>query len=125
MTTIRLPVPPSTNKLYRNVTAKEMAWAKRHGRTRKGRYPTPAYTSWIKQADLWYLTQKRDVRPITGPAIVEIKLPMSMRGDASNRIKAAEDWLVSRQITSDDSHNRKVSIEFAPVDCCEITVRAA
>lgn len=113
--TLQLPVPPSVNALYGN---------NKRG-TGKGRYKTPAYRSWVAQADLWYLTQKRDVRPVTGPAMVEIRLPLFVRGDCSNRIKAAEDWLVSRQLTSDDRLNRKVSIEFAAVSCCEITVRAA
>ena len=51
-----------------------------------------------------------------------------MRGDCSNRLKAAEDYLVSRDITADDKHNWKVSVERDPAiekGFCEIQVEAA
>jgi Holliday junction resolvase RusA-like endonuclease len=45
-----------------------------------------------------------------------------MRGDVSNRIKAAEDYLVSREITQDDKHNWEVTAKRGDVDCCEVTI---
>ena len=95
---LHLPTPPSVNALYRNV----------HGR---GRAKTREYENWIKRADDLYLTQKRTIKPLTGPCEIAIRIPASTFGDVSNRIKAAEDFLVSRGVTGDDKHNRKVSIE--------------
>lgn len=93
----RLPIPPSVNGLYANV--------------RKGRIKTKLYRAWLKEADAWYWLQDLHKRePIAGPAEVHIRIP-KIRGDASNRIKAAEDYLVSRKLTSDDKNNRKVTVE--------------
>lgn len=38
-------------------------------------------------------------------------MPICRRGDVSNRIKIAEDFLVSRQLTSDDANNVRVAAE--------------
>ena len=97
---INLPVPPSVNALYAN----------RKGGRGPGRYKTATYKAWLANADTYYLAQKRRVDPVSGPAIVTIRIPANTRGDVSNRIKAAEDFLVSRGITNDDRHNHKVSI---------------
>ena len=111
-TTIRLPTPPSVNSLYFN----------RKSGNGRGRVKTPAYRKWLAEADGWYLTQKRQIQCQSGKLRIEICLP-KIRGDASNRIKAAEDYLVSRGITGDDRHNHKVSVEIAPeLDCCEISI---
>lgn len=111
-TILRLPTPPSVNSLYYN----------RKGGKGRGRIKTPAYRKWLAEADGWYLTQKRQVQPQSGRLSIEIRLP-SIRGDATNRIKAAEDYLVSRGITGDDRHNHKVSVEIVPkLDCCEIFI---
>ena len=111
-TILRLPTPPSVNALYYN---------RKNGKGR-GRVKTPAYCKWLAEADGWYLMQKRQIQPQSGRLSIEIRLP-SIRGDASNRIKAAEDFLVSRGITGDDRHNHKVSVEIVPeLDCCEIFI---
>jgi Holliday junction resolvase RusA-like endonuclease len=107
---IRLPMPPSTNALYFNVP-------------RKGRVKTQAYTKWLEQADRWCLVNKTKIGTVLGSCELQIRVPKS-RGDVSNRIKALEDYLVSRKITGDDKHNRKVSIEVDESlnEFCEITV---
>lgn len=111
MIVLRLPVPPSTNNLFLNI--------------RRGRAKSRAYRDWLAEADKWFLTQKRGLVSIIGPRTLEIKLP-KIRGDASNRIKAAEDYLVSRGITGDDKNNRKVSVEIdESLDCCEVTIKPA
>ena len=111
-TTIRLPTPPSVNDLFYN----------RKTGVGRGRIKTPAYRKWLAEADGWYLLQKRQVQCQVGRLNIEIRLPL-IRGDASNRIKAAEDYLVSRGITGDDRHNHKVSVEIVPeLDCCEILI---
>lgn len=110
---LRLPVPPSVNAAYRN--------------TARGRCKTKAYTDWLAEADALFMTQKRGLRPINGPCELSIRIPAKTRGDASNRIKLAEDFLVSRQITGDDKHNRKVSIErdASLTDDCVVTITPA
>lgn len=111
MTVIRLPVPPSVNALYRNVRG-------------RGRVKTRLYRQWIKQADKHLMLQAWDI-PNGGKCELMIRLP-KIRGDVSNRIKAAEDYLVSRGITADDKHNRKVSVEVdETLTLCEIEVRTA
>jgi hypothetical protein len=114
---LRLPLPPSVNAAYGN----------RQGPGR-GRYKTAAYKAWLVEADKWLLKQKRGLVPVFGPAMVCVRLPMKMRGDVSNRIKVAEDFLVSRRLTSDDKNNLFVGAVRAaeiPMGECEIVVRAA
>ena len=113
---LTLPIPPSVNAMYRNVA-------------KRGRVKTAAYKAWIVEADQWFMAQRRR-NPIiseiefTRPCEIAIRVPAKMRGDISNRIKAAEDYLVSRGITRDDKHNRKVSIERdeSLTDYCVIIV---
>jgi len=111
---LELPLPPSVNGLYAN----------RKGGKGKGRYPTKAYKSWLAQADLYFLTQKRDLprEPLLGQLRLEIIIPATTRGDASNRIKAVEDFLVSRNITGDDRNNWEVTIKRdKSIGCCRVT----
>jgi crossover junction endodeoxyribonuclease RusA len=111
--TVSLPVPPSVNGAYRNVAG-------------RGRVKSRSYKIWLRNADAIYLSQKREIKPVTGPCDLYIKIPASTRGDVSNRIKAVEDYLVSREITGDDRHNRKVTIERdESVTCCVVTITPA
>ena len=114
MRVLRLPVPPSVNALY----------GQRWGKKGKGRYKTKRYVEWLRQADKMLLTQQPwRGGTMTGPLELEIRLPKT-RLDATNAIKAVEDYLVSRLITADDKHNRKVTVEIDPrLDCCEVTIR--
>jgi Holliday junction resolvase RusA-like endonuclease len=115
MIILNLPVPPSVNQLYGN---------NKSGKGR-GRYKTSAYRAWLRDADLYFAVQKKRIEPMRGPLNVEIRIPAGTRGDASNRIKAPEDYLVSRGITGDDRHNHKVTVERdASLDHCRITVTA-
>lgn len=107
---IRLPIPPSVNCLYRNVRG-------------RGRVKTKAYKQWLTQADGHMVLQRMLIEPVRGPIALTIRVPAKMRGDISNRLKACEDYLVTREITPDDKHNWKVSIERSPeVDCCEVEI---
>ncbi len=115
---LKLPIPPSVNAAYAN---------NKSGKGR-GRYKTAKYKAWVIEADKMLLTQKRGLVPVSGPAMVVVKLPMKMRGDVSNRIKVPEDFLVSRGLTSDDKKNVFVgAIRDAAVEMgfCEIVVRPA
>lgn len=112
--TILLPVPPSVNDMYFNVRG-------------RGRAKSQAYKQWITDAD-GYLLERAQLRgspTIHGPYEVAIKLPAGTRGDVDNRTKAVLDYLVSRAITDDDKHCRRVSIERAAVDCCEVWITTA
>ena len=107
---VRLPLPPSTNGLYFNVPG-------------RGRRKMSRYRAWLAEADNWLLTQKRNLRKVSGPCDIVIRIPANTCGDVSNRIKAAEDYLVSRELTDDDKHNRSVKVEFGEeLDCCEVII---
>lgn len=95
---LELAVPPSTNKLYANA-----------GRSRK---KTAAYSAWIR-GELKALVAQR-AKPVPIPVTISILLPDTMRGDASNRIKATEDLLVRAGIIPNDSKKfvRSISISF-------------
>ena len=84
--TLTLPLPPSTNALFKN--------------TRDGRARTIAYRDWKKQAGLTAMAQR--VPPVAGRYRLAIQVPLTMRGDVSNRIKAIEDLLVNLKLTPDD-----------------------
>lgn len=114
MIELHLPIPPSVNGSTRNVPG-------------RGRVKGKKLKAWIVQADKAYLLQKRSITPMRGACVVEIQLPASMRGDVSNRIKHAEDYLVSREITGDDKNNWEVRAKRNPelTDHCKIIVRPA
>ena len=80
---ISIPIPPSTNKLYRNVS-------------RKGRVKTTQYKSWLSEA-LWLL--KSGLPTLTPPVKLGVTIyggkGFSVDSDISNRMKAAEDALVA------------------------------
>lgn len=119
MIVLRLPVPPSVNALFYNRSVR----AGKNGKHLTGRGITTQYRAWLKAADGWYMMQKRAIKPVRGPCEIRIKIPPNKRADPSNKIKAAEDFLVSREITGDDRNNHKISIEVdATVDCCEVTI---
>lgn len=98
MITLTLPLPPSTNSLY----------APRKG---GGKRKSDEYDAWIKHANAAYYPQKRGIKPISGPYTVHISVPINMRGDADNRAKAMVDQLVRLELTPDDKHCQKVTVE--------------
>jgi Holliday junction resolvase RusA-like endonuclease len=104
-----LPMPTSTNRI----------WRTGRGRT----YRSKEYVAWCEQADLMVMAAKQyPKRKIQGPFEAQILLSELHRGDGDNRIKAACDWLQSRDIVRDDSDCRRgswawVSPEQAPRGC--------
>ena len=97
MIVIDLPFPPSVNAAYGN--------NKGSGR---GRYRTPAYESWIKQAGLLWLTQRPscEIKTIIGHYTLKIVLnpPTSLRRrDLGNFEKPLSDFIVSHGVVEDDS----------------------
>lgn len=114
---LHFPTPISVNAAYAN---------RKRGKG-KGRYKTGDYRRWLARADEALIQQKHawHNRDIDGPLVLEIKLPLSTRGDVDNRVKVLSDYLVSRRITPDDRHHQKVSIERADVPCCVVTITRA
>lgn len=102
--TVVLPVPPSLNGAYVNVP-------------RRGRVKSSSYKRWLKVADARVMAQWPELRPlipIKGEKAITIRIPAKTRGDTSNRTKLAEDYLVSRGITTDDKHNATVTTTRDP-----------
>jgi Holliday junction resolvase RusA-like endonuclease len=88
---LRFPMPPSVNKLYKNIG--------------RGRAKTKEYDKWLKDR-LWELSHIAKSHHIKGSVKLhyDFLLGTSFRGDVCNRIKATEDALVKAGIIEDDNH---------------------
>lgn len=114
MIVIELPSPPSVNALFAN----------RKGGRGRGRYPTRAYVEWQREAG-WELQRARPGR-IDGAYNVLFELkPKRGRADLSNFWKAPSDLLVKHGIVTDDSLEREVTMRWAGVEGCRITLTKA
>lgn len=82
-----LPLPPSTNGLFKN-------------NRRRGRVKTPRYEAWIEEAG-WKLIIQRPPRSI-GPVEIKYEIGSKARGDIANYEKATTDLLVRHQIIEGD-----------------------
>lgn len=112
MVTLTLKLPPSVNALYRNVA-------------RVGRVKTAAYRSWVTAAHYSIIAQAIPPRLVEPPYHISIRLPLRMRGDASNRVKAIEDALVKAGVLSDDSRVYALTVrrdEEISADVCRVTI---
>ena len=110
---IELPLPPSINGAYCN----------RKGGG--GRYPSKTHRQWKIDAGNTLLIVKPG--KVTGPYKLAIMLPLGLRGDVSNRIKLAEDLLVSHGVTPDDRNAVSVLAhrsEGVPAGKCIVVVEA-
>lgn len=95
MTTLRLPVPPSTNNLYVNAG-------------KKGRVKSKPYKAWL-EATGWELKIQRPPM-LPRKARLRVSCPRNNRRDLSNHLKAIEDLLVEHRIISDDRHVEHIEI---------------
>lgn len=79
---LNLPLPPSTNELYRNVPG-------------RGRVKSTAYKQWIKAAtsELWGQKPQGGFPFFPDAFSVLVLVPLTMRGDCDNRLKAPIDFL--------------------------------
>lgn len=88
--TLDLPMPTSTNRIWRVARNRIIKSAE--------------YIAWQEAADMTVMAAKAYPRQkITGPYEMELLLNATYRGDGSNRIKACEDWLQSRDIVRNDA----------------------
>lgn len=98
MTVLELPIPPSTNKLFRNVPG-------------VGRVKTSEYVRWSKSALMTMVVQKP--KPVKGSVRVEITCRrVSRRRDIDNIIKPTLDILVRGGLIEDDRHVISVTAEW-------------
>jgi Holliday junction resolvase RusA-like endonuclease len=110
--TIGLPMPPSTNNLFRN-----------KGRARER---TPQYDAWIKAAG-WQLVAQRPP-PVRGRVSILIEVSdaeSTDTWDVANREKATVDLLVSHRIIPGDSKRwvREITMRWANCEGVRVTVR--
>lgn len=107
-----LPIPPALNNMYVNING-------------RGRARSAAYNSWMDEADVCVLQQRKAIKKVTGPYEVSIKLPRSMRGDIDGRGKAVLDYLVKRAVTPDDEYCERIVLERSSEvedSFCHVTV---
>jgi Holliday junction resolvase RusA-like endonuclease len=101
MTVYNIPLPPSVNNLYFNLS-------------RGGRAKTERYRNWIASARWSLLAQK--ARPIVGQVRLTILVNHKSRADLENHAKATIDLLVAHGILEDDCKKfvRGISLEWSP-----------
>lgn len=97
-----LPEPPSTNALFRNVSASERRTAKAHGKLLRGRTKTAAYKAWQKTAGWEMRAQRHPLPYFPGKVAMEIYLSDKTRLDADN-LKAIADLFTLMGVIEDDS----------------------
>jgi len=103
---ICLPMPPSVNGLFANSG-------------KRGRVRTPAYAKWARAAHWTIISRCPQPRLVPPPYTVRISLPIVMRGDLDNRVKAVLDVLVKSGVMDDDSHvmDLRVIRELSEAEC--------
>lgn len=108
---LKLPVPPSVNKMYRNVQG-------------VGRVKTSVYKSWIEAAG-WGIVHK-DLS-IPGPVVVSMAIPTNNRRDLDNHAKPILDLLVLHKVIDSDRCKtvRGISMHWHDDSQVEVTVEPA
>jgi len=100
---LNLPFPPSTNEI----------WRSNRGRVHRSK----AYTTWLQQAGLQWLTQKQSQpKSIPGNFSAILLLDEAQRGqkDCDNRSKAPLDFCKVHGLIIDDKYCDKILISWAP-----------
>ena len=99
MLKFNLPIAPGLNNATRNIPG-------------MGRAKTALYKKWIKQADAHYVIQQLGRQEkVRGPYACVMRFQEHLRGDLDGRAKLILDWMVSRNITDDDSNCRELSLK--------------
>lgn len=99
MNVFALPLPPTVNGLYKNIT--------------RGRACTPRYTAWRKSAG-WELVTQRPER-MTGPVVINYEITNKAKGDPDNYLKALNDILVTHRIIEGDGPNivKRINVKLS------------
>lgn len=106
---IVLPVPPSTNTLYRNVPG-------------RGRVISGDYQRWRKEAEARFWGVKITMFEV--PVKIRLTLPFGRGPDCDNCLKAPQDLLVKMGVIKDDNrkHVHGVSAHLGDVEECVVEV---
>lgn len=106
---ITLPVPPSTNELFRNVPG-------------RGRVITGAYQRWIADAKTRFWGVKYQMFDV--PVSITVTLPDKRGPDCDNCLKAPIDLMKKMGVIKDDNrkHVRRVMSQIGDVTECEVEV---
>ena len=112
--TLELPLPPSTNRLWRVFRGRLIR--------------SEEYRGWIKQAGLEILVQKPKLpcKAISGPYSLIVRLKLGNGRDSDNRVKALNDLLQKHGFIQNDNLCRKLLVlwnDKLEVDC-RVTIRA-
>ena len=115
--TLKLPLPPSANTLFRNVRG-------------VGRVKTKVYHEWLKaaEADLWRQKPKGGYPAHARDFEIIVCIPANTRGDCDNRAKAAIDALVKWSLIADDRYAVATTVRRVlglEPGICRVTVRPA
>lgn len=101
--TLTLPMPPSTNELYRNTTAAERSRMRQAGKPERPRCATERYLQWQRAAGT-ALNMQRVAGQFRAPVVASLLLERRKgRADLDNTIKATCDLLVKQGLLKDDS----------------------
>lgn len=122
---IHLPMPPSVNELFFNVSAVQRTAATAKGRSLPGRLKSEKYRSWLNHAG-WELKAARQ-QAIHGPVAIAYLVSDRGRCDIGNLEKATTDLLVRHGLIDGDGRKivRKIAMEWSSeVEGCRVTVRA-
>lgn len=92
-TIINLPMPPSTNRIWR------------YSRVTGKAHISERYKVWKRVADKLYLANKRKWKPVRGHFKANVVIDISNRGktDIDSRVKALLDWLQRVELIENDS----------------------
>lgn len=125
-TIINLPLPPSTNNLFRNWTDAEKARGRHlqpNGKQKKGRPKSERYCSWLNAAG-WELKLQKP-KPVKGRVHITITLSERSRLDLGNCEKAVVDLLVEHRIIEGDSKAfvRGITLLWGAVEGVRVSVQ--
>lgn len=99
-----LPMPPSSNGLFRNTTAGDREVARKQGRTCPPRVKTSRYKAWIEQAGLALLAQGlREPTPGWVRLTILLHAPRPEGRFDTDNVKAVADLLTRHGLIEDDS----------------------
>ena len=108
--TLVVPMPPSTNGLYRNIP-------------RRGRVKTDQYKAWIDEAG-HALNQQSKIAMVGDVKLTITMGPRNRRRDLDNCIKAPQDLLQAHGILANDSQVVDVRARWSDqVQGCLIDIR--
>jgi Holliday junction resolvase RusA-like endonuclease len=109
----KIPVPPSINAAYRNVSASErVRFIEKNGVRPLGRVKTVAYRSWLNEAG-WRIRQQ-NVGQCVAYCGINISVPLKRNRDLDNIIKLILDLLVEMNVLIDDSQVDEIHVHRMP-----------